>query len=113
MEVIIIALILILIGFMGICWVQKDKIQEMGEKCLSLLEQNSRLLYNNVSLREQVEKTEKERDEYKAALMNWHESEEQQNEIICYTCGGNGNCMEGCRFTVGAAGCIKYRRQER
>ncbi len=98
MDVILIVLALALIGFMAICWAQSDMNKELREKNEAATKEIIRLQQRNYQL-------EAEKKALKSNLKG-------NAEIICYTCGGNGDCTEGCRFTAGAAGCRKYWRQE-
>jgi cell division protein FtsB len=97
MEVILIMLVLVLIVFMAVCWVQRDSIQELGQKNETSTKEIIRLQQRNYLLEA----------ENKALRCNTKDNQ----EIICYECS-NQDCGNACRFTVGAKGCKKYRRQE-
>ena len=98
MEFILILMIFWLVCLIAVCLVLSDankEIQEMNEaatkEIVSLSQRNYCLEAENKALR-----------------CNTNGNQ----EIICYTCADNGTCREGCRFTVGANGCKKHRRQE-
>lgn len=97
MEVILIMLVLVLIVFMAICWVQSDMIRELEEK-------NERATKEIIMLQQEEREQEIRADELASKLYYGAE------DIECYTCS-NQSCGNGCRYTVGAKGCLDYRRQ--
>lgn len=97
MEVILIMLVLVLIVFMAICWVQSDMIRELEEK-------NERATKEIIMLQQEEREQEIRADELASKLY-------YGQDIPCYSCSNQG-CGNGCRYTVGAKGCKKYRRQE-
>jgi len=93
MECILIVLALVLLVFMAVCWVRKDINKELQEK-------NEAATKEIISLQQRNYLLEAENKALKSNTKG-------NQEIICYTCADNGDCREGCRFTVGAKGCKK------
>lgn len=93
MEVILLCVVLVLMVMMAINWVQSDQKQELQEK-------NEAAIKEIISLQQRNYLLEAENKALKSNTKG-------NQEIICYTCADNGDCREGCRFTVGAKGCKK------
>lgn len=91
------ALVLVLIVLMAENWVKSDINSELKEKNEAAIKEIIELQQRNYLLEA----------ENKALRCNTKDNQ----EIICYECS-NQDCGNACRFTVGAKGCKKYRRQE-
>lgn len=100
MFVILTMLVFALIIFMAACWVLSDANKEWKKAYRELQEKNEAATKEIISLQQRNYLLEAENKALKSNTKG-------NQEIICYTCADNGDCREGCRFTVGAKGCKK------